>query len=305
MRTPFSERAEVTGLTAEAHKGLYSYSDRYSEIVYRQLVTILLDTQRPQYLHKTDGVEMPMMAIFTKAPDDDEYKYCGTVSDFYQFMGNDVLNERIRAAVQAVGMPIVTENCILSYDLTRMRTELIIQSSQNVPNAGDVLPVMIVQNSYNGTKAASLSFGIATYVNRERVTFGFSLGEMRQIHIVNSNTEMASAINTYMGVFTENIADMITQSFSSELSEQEMLGVLDVVEGFGKKRREAVSTLLDEIQTASGNRLPTSWQMFLAIVRYSSFEPNLNIKKLMENAAESVLVIPPRMFDVLDRLQTS
>jgi hypothetical protein len=255
--------------------------------------------------HPTDNTEMPIIALFTKAPGSDQYTYCGTVSDFYQFMGNDVLNERIRSAVQEVGMPVMTENCILSYDLTRMRNELIIQSFQHVPNADDVLPVMIVQNSYNGTKAASLSFGIATYVNYERVIFGFSLGEIRQVHIVNSNTEMASAINSYMGVFTESIADMISRSFVSALSEQEMLGVLDVIEGFGKKRREEVSTLLDELQSASGNRLPTAWQMFLAIVRYSSFEPNLNMKRMMENAAESVLIIPPRMFNVLERLQDS
>jgi len=308
MRIPFSERATAMGLTAEAHKGLYSYSDRYSEIVYRQLVTMLLDIQRPQFLHKTDGVEMPIMAIFSKAPDVEEYTYCGTVSNLYHFMGNDVLNERIRSAVQEVGMPVLTENTIFSYDLTRMRNELIIQSSQSVVNAGDVLPVMIVQNSYNGTKSASISFGIATYVNRDRVTFGFSLGEMRQVHIVNSNTEMASAVSSYMQVFSGSIAEMISNSFNSTLTEDQMLGTLDVIEGIGKNRRKKISTALAEMNPAAEGEtppLPSAWQMFLAIVRYSSFEPNLNVKRMLENAAESVLVIPTRMYEVLERLQSS
>jgi hypothetical protein len=77
----------------------------------------------------------------------------------------------------------------------------------------------------------------------------------------------------------------------------------------GKKRREAVSTLLQEMlpDVVEGQPipLPSAWQVFLAIVRYSSFEPNLNVKRLMENAAEAVLVIPPRMYDVLERLPTT
>jgi len=82
-----------------------------------------------------------------------------------------------------------------------------------------------------------------------------------------------------------------------------MLAVLDVIEQYGKKRRDAISALLEEIQPGGG--LPSAWQIFLAIVRYSSFEQNLNVKRLLENAAESVLVIPARMNEVLERLQTS
>lgn len=308
MRTPFSERAEEMGLTAEAHKGLYIYNDRYSEIVYRQLVTMLLDIQRREFLHATDGQEVPLMAIYSKAPDDDDYNYCGIVSQLYQFMGNDVLNERIRTAVQEVGMPVLTENIIFNQNLTRMRNELIIQSSQHVPNAGDVLPVMIVQNSYDGTKAASLSFGIATHVHGTQVIFGFSLGEMRQVHIVDSRTEMASAVSSYMQVFSGSIIEMITNSFNSTLTEQEMLGTMDIIEGIGKNRRKEISAILTEMNPAAEGEdpsLPSAWQMFLAIVRYSSFEPNLNVKRLLENAAESVLVIPTRMYEVLERLQQS
>lgn len=300
MARAFAERAEDMGLESDPIKGLYKYTDRHSEIVYRELNTRMIGEAHP-----TDALPVPMIGIFTKAPEWVDYKYAGYVSNFYKFIGNEVLNERIRESILSIGMPIMTENTILTYDYTRMRNEIIIQNGQQVPDAGDVLPVMIVCNSYNGTRAASIAFGVATNYRNGYVTFGFSLGELRQVHIASSNTSVTSAVNSYMQVFTENIADMITQSFASQLTEDDMLGVLDVIEGYGKKRREEISTLLDEIQAGSESSLPTAWQMFLAIVRYSSFEPNLNIKRMLENAAESVLVIPPRMYDVLERLQDS
>ncbi len=182
-----------------------------------------------------------------------------------------------------------------------MRNEIIIQSSQSHPQAGDVLPVMVVNNSYNGSGAAAIAFGLAMDYNNDRTIFSFSLGELRQVHIQNSNTEIRSAITSYMNVFSNGIADMISQSFNNQVTEDEMLAILDVIEKYGTKRRDAISTLLEELQPAHAG-LPSSWQIFLAIVRYSSFETNLNMKRLLENAAESVLVIPPRMYDVLDKI---
>jgi len=304
LRTPFRERSDEMGFEpAAAYKGLYKYSDRYGEVIYRQLCTVVTDS-----MDETDGQVIPLLGIFTKPPENLGYKYCGYVSDFYQFIGNDVLNQQIRQAIQEVGMPILTENTIMAYDLTRMRNEIIIQSSQHVPAAGDILPVMIVNNSYNGTKAASVAFGIASHINNNHAVFSFSLGEMRQVHIVNSSTEMSSVVSSYMEVFTEHITDMITESFQSQLTEQQMFATLDVIESLGKQRRKDVSRFLQELNPSSEGEtipLPSAWQMFLAIVRYSSFEPNLNMKRMLENAAESVLVIPTRMYEVLERLYTS
>lgn len=304
--TTFEERAEEMGLDiSSAYKGLFKYQDQYSEIVYRQLASQFLHIDDPTE-HPTDGMTVPLIGVYTKIPEWTDYKYIGYVSNLYKFIGNDVLNQLIRDDILSVGIPIMTENTIFSYDQSRMRNEIIIQNGQTVPNAGDVLPVMIVNNSYNGTRAASIAFGISMNYQENRITFGFSLGEMRQVHIVNSTTSMSSTINSYIGVFTDNITDMISQSFSSRLTETEMFGVLDVIEKLGKKRRESISTLVDDIQRENETEgMPTAWQMFLALVRYSSLEPNLNIKRLMENAAESVLVIPQRMYDVLERLYDS
>ena len=303
MREPFAQRAQDMGLNViGAHKGLYAYEDQYSQLVYRQLYTGFINVNEEDR-HETDGSPTPLIGIYTRPTANVDFKYAGYVSDFYQFIGNDVLCQRVRDSVASVGMPIMMEHTIMSWDHTRMRNEIIIQSSQNHTQAGDVLPVMVVNNSYNGTRAATLSFGISMEYNTDRVIFAFSLGEMRQVHIQNSTTEMRSTVTSYMSVFSENIADMITRNFNTPVTEDGMLAVLDVIDQYGRKRRDAISTLLEEIQPASAG-LPSSWQIFLAIVRYSSFEQNLNMKRLLENAAESVLVIPARMYEVLDQLQT-
>lgn len=300
--TPFSERAASMGLNVNEAAGLYQYSDRYGEIVYRQMVT------KDGDWHETDGAILPALAIFTKSEETENFIYGGRVSDFYKFIGNDVLNQRIRDSIQEVGMAIIEENSFQNILLTRLRNEIIIRSSQNVSEIGDVFPVMIVDNSYNGTKAATIAFGISTLYAGDRIIFGFTLGEMRQVHIETSRTEVSSTISSYMEVFTENIADMISSSFQSRVTEDQMLSVMDVIEGFGKKRKEKISAILTEMTVVEAGAvppLPSAWQLFLAIVRYSSIEPNLNVKKLLENAAESVLVIPPRMYEVLERLQSS
>jgi len=306
MRTSFRERSPEMGLEALEQKELYRYSDRYGEVIYRQLITPF-EVNNLSEAHETDGQIIPLMGIFTKPITSVGYMYCGCVSNLYQFIGNDVLNQQIRDAIQEVGMPILVENTITSYDLTKMRNEIIIQSGQNIPEAGDILPVMIVSNSYDGTKAASIAFGISTYINNDRVVFSFRLGEMRQVHIVNASTAMSSVISSYMEVFTENITDLVVQNFRSILNEDQMLGSLDLIEKIGKRRREEISKLLQDLNPVSEGetpQLPSAWQMFLAIVRYSSFEPNLNAKRLLENVAESVLVVPAKMYEVLDRLQS-
>lgn len=299
------------GLDAtQYYKGLYQYVDRYGEIIYRTLSPSTLIGRDPA--HMTDGATTSLIGIFTRLPDQEEFQYAGYVSDSYKFIGNEVLNERVRESIQNIGIPILEENPIIWNMGCRMRNEIIIQNQQSTQQAGDIYPVMIVNNSYNGTRAATLSFGIAidnTGNQVGRSIFGFTLGEMRQVHLANSATQMNTAVGTYMEVFSENIVDLISSSFNSCLTEDEMLSVLDVVEGIGKGRRNKISDILSELnppqQEGAQPPLPSAWQVFLAIVRYSSFEQNLNIKRLLESAAESVLVIPPRMFEVLDRLHSS
>jgi len=303
MIIPFNERAVEMGL--EPFAGGFKYSDQYADILYRPLSTSYSAEDR----HITDNYMSPYYAIFTKSVDQSNtsFVYCGIVSKIYKFMGHDVLNQRARDSILEIGLPVVRENPILSQRLTSMRNEIIIQSSVNVPSYDDVFPVMILHNTYDGSGAAVVTFGIGMYTNDRWITFSFNLGQLRQVHIESSDTTMTSSVETYLETFTENISDMITQSFSAQVTEDDLLSTLDVIEELGKGRRKEIAKILEELPPSRTidqlPPLPSAWHVFLAIVRYSSFEPNLNVKRLLENVAERVLVIPTRMHEVLEHLQ--
>jgi hypothetical protein len=291
----FAARAESMGLDiSQAEKGMFSYRDMYSEVVYRQLCTAPHQGENEEGNHPTDGIEVPYLGIFIRAPQEEQFSYSGYISKMYKFVGNAALTDPIRESIVTTGNPILRENNILSGDYARFRHEMIISSSVKSAIAGDIMPAIIVNNSYNGTKAASISFGISTMGRSGYLTFAFRLGEIRMIHIESSDVSMTTAVSDYVQTFQGNISSMISESMSKRLTEEEMLATLDLVEGLGKRRRDIISGNLPETVTA--------WGMFMAIVRYSSFEANLNVKSMLENIAESVLVIPGRMYEVLDRL---
>jgi hypothetical protein len=303
----FEERASAMGLACNDEKGTYSYVDTHGGVMYRTIQTTFPPEASGIASHVTDGFQPPYLSLFTKRNGDDtHWQYCGIVSKIYKFVGNEVLNERVRNSILGTGLPIIRENTIISYDLTRMRNEIVIQNGVNNLQYGDILPVMIINNSYNGSKAQSIQFGLSMNYNEEVLSFAFKLGEMKQIHITGATTTLSSDVGEYMEVFTGNILDMINDSFNHRLTEEQLFMTLDVVGEIGKKRREGVSKLLTELapEVPDGTNppLPTAWQVFLAVTRYSSFEPNLNAKSLLENAAESVLVIPVRMMDVLEKI---
>jgi hypothetical protein len=80
----FEEKAREMGLDcSHANMGLYSYRDRFGEVVYRTLVTKSapayelscslenladLHEEQEEFSHDTDGFVAPHIAIFTKKP---------------------------------------------------------------------------------------------------------------------------------------------------------------------------------------------------------------------------------------------
>jgi hypothetical protein len=307
--TPFIERAQEMGLNNSlSYKGLYTYGDVYGKVAYRVLVgkDALSGDQNP---HPTDGNETPLIGIWTAPPASENYQYVGHVSQIYKFLGNAILVERLASSLRQVGTPVLRASTHLAADLTSLRHEVVLESSQSSPQAGDIRPVMIASNSYNGTKAATVGFGIAVDGGEiiGDTIFGFSMGEMRMVHIASSTTRLTSGINRYMEVFNQHILEMIDMSFRTQITEQQMFATLDIIEKYGKKRRNKISEILTELQPATREGqeppLPSVWNVFLAIARYCALEPNLNMRRMLENIAESVLVVPTRMFNVLEELQ--
>lgn len=296
-RLKFEDRAEAMGLTPMGLEGCFHYSDAFSEVVYRTL-------QTGGGAGLIDDLVVPPVALFTKpAGIDGDFSYIGIISQSYKFEGNEVLINRIRESIGAVGTPILSETTFMTYNLASIRHEVVIQNATNVPQVGDIYPQLLVTNSYDGTKAAHVTFGLA--FNDGAVDIRFSskekLGSMRQIHLEGAATTMQAEVGGYIEAFGANIGDMVEANFNNHITEDDMLKVLDMVEkSAGRKRREAIAESVTEGQTEGIESWSmTSWQLFNAITKFSTLEKNLNAKTILEDIAERVLVVPAQMMEAV------
>jgi hypothetical protein len=299
----FAERARGMGLKIDKiDKGMLSYEDQYGEVVYRQVQTMFSPPDREADIHETDGNPLPYFAVYTKEQGREHFSYCGIVSNVYKFIGHDEINEKIRQSISLSQTPSIRE-FFMSNRLVYMRTEFEISHAIKHPIVGDIIPIVVTSNSYNGTSTAKLAFGLGIVKNNLRISFAYRLGEISQVHTAGSSTLLISDISEYIGSFSQNILETISVNFQKELTEDDIMMTLEAIERIGKKKKESISTLLAEYQKENKEDKPSALSLFLAITHYSSFEKNLNIKRIMENAAETVLVIPPKMLDLLTKIQ--
>ena len=116
---------------------------------------------------------------------------------------------------------------------------------------------------------------------------------------------MSTIVDRYVEHFSGNILDLLDANFNTVLTDEDVMGVLDVIEKTGDRRRNSISTaLIESSKDDEGVIQPiTAWNLFLTITRFSTTERNLNIKNYLENAAERVLVVPHEMMNMVQRLQ--
>lgn len=292
----FCDRAEGMGLT-NLGEGCFFYGDIHGEVVYRTLKT-------KGGNNIMENMDIPYLALYTKEPGVNpllKWEFCGVLSDSYKFEGNEVINETIRRAIQSIGQPIFKETTIITPYRTQMHNMMIIAHPTNHQITGDIYPQITVTNSYNGTRAKGITFGI--YMSEGEIDFGFrtKLGELRQVHHESHNTTLATPISGYVEIFAQDISRLIETNFSIPVTEEDLLRTLELVEKIGKQKRNIISNRLQEMATETNNPL-NNWQLFLALTTYSSIEPNLNAKRLLENVAERVLIVPERMMHMAQTL---
>jgi hypothetical protein len=271
---------------------IFRYDDVIGSVMYK-------------HLQSKDGVDVPLYGVYTKPPvENTEFTYTGYVSDLYQFEGNEVMNQRIRESISEVKKPIFREYIYLNYNRTRMANEIIIQNSSNIPSVGDVYPQIIVKNTYDGSGAREFLFGFTVLEGNTRL-FGFGfrqkIGKMRQVHNIYSRTSFSTPIGNYVEFFANNILNIIEENFNTEVTEDNLLSVLDMIETVGKKRRTEVSNYVAEITKETGGKI-NAWNLFVGITFFSTIEKNVNIKALLDDIAERVLVIPINIQNVLKTL---
>jgi len=288
----FEKRAAEMGLTkiSEEHND-FMYVDKFCKVFYRQV--------------KTSSETLPFFALFcTPNPNSVEEYFGGFVSDLYKFIGNEVVMERAKASILETNVPIIEESYLMnSPKNTKFEYRFSIShGGQRIPSVGDLIPQITVNNSYDGTGIEKLSFGLS-FVDQNKsgthMTFRTKLGSFSQVHTSRAKTRLAGILGSYFEIFSENIGDIVSSSMAKSLSEEEVLKTLDLVEKIGKKKREEISTFLSDLTGSNGSI--SAWHMFLAIAKFSSLEQNLNVKILMENIAERVLVLPVKMIEALKK----
>jgi hypothetical protein len=296
------------GLTEHAERpDMFSYSDKYGDVIYRQLRTFKTPINSYTLVdsHSTDNQELDHYAVFAKHPTSEYFSFCGIVSRIYRFEGHDKLNTLIRQSIESTGNPIVHERSWFPESVVMMRSEFIMQSSVSTPEAGDIYPTIFSFNSYNGTGAQGVSYGISISEDGDFKSFSFDLGSIKSIHTYGAKTRIQSTTSSYLQVFTENISEVIRRNFNTPLTEDFTFKTLDFIEKVGKKKRLEVSKFLEEIMKTNESgvrRVATAWEMFLAIMKCSNLSGNINVKRLLESAAERVLVLPDRMAEALKTL---
>jgi len=288
----FTDRFQEMGLE-QITPNSYYYGDQHSDIIYELMKT--KDSER----------DVPLLSIWTKLNTSNDYNFQGVVSLFYNFIGNNNLNQRIKDSVSEIGSPVFREYLFLNDKLTRMYNEMLIQNKNHVPEAGDVYPQIIVSNSYDGYLGAEVSFGLCLYDTTEtRHSFGFrtKLSSFKQIHSQYARARLSTAVGDYINVVSENIIDLIKINFETKVTEQSLISTLDLVEKIGKRRRKEISDVLQQI--TKDKDYISCWDLFLAITRFSCIEKNLNAKILLEDIVEATLVIPTKMMDSLKEINS-
>jgi len=270
----------------------FRYDDSIGSVIYK-------------HLQSKDSVDVPIYGIFTKPPVEDiEFKYSGYVSELYQFEGNEVMNNKIRQSILEVGTPIFREYIHLNPIRTRMSNEILIQHSSNIPRVGDVYPQIVVKNTYDGSGAREFLFGFSVLEENTRLFgFGFKnkIAKVRQVHNIHSRTSFSSPISKYVELFSENILAIIDHNFNTPVTEEHLTTVFDMLETIGKRRKIEVSGYLADMAKETGGTT-NAWNLFLAISFFSTIEKNVNIKSLLDDIAEKVLVIPIEIQSVLKEL---
>lgn len=172
----FESRIEEMNLT-NIGNGRYFYGDRFGQIIYSKIQTF-------SSINMVGSNEtLPMIAIYTRRSTNDNYLFCGIVSNSYKFYGNARLNQEVLNSINSAGQPVLRENTIQSKKLTEFRNEIIIRNAKNIREIGNVYPIIIIENSYAGTKAARFIFGFGILENNIVRCIPFrSMGTIKQVH---------------------------------------------------------------------------------------------------------------------------
>jgi hypothetical protein len=271
----------------EGPSGVYSYEDRFGKVQYKKLQSI-------------EQEQIPFLGIFAQSATALGSQFIGIVSEFYQFVGHDIINLKIKEMVEQAGTPLLEEHIHLSNNIAEMLNEIVIRNIKTIERVGDVCPQLIVTNSYNGHKAVTVAFGFSVTSGSERVGSSLrnKLGVIRQVHLVSSKSKLVSTVSEFVQIFNDNIVNTIESNFNTPVAEPDFLYVLDMIEQIGKKKRNDISTYISQNYPSQLN----TWNLFNVICKFSTIEKHINTRILLENIAEKVLILPVEFSEMMRKI---
>lgn len=275
----------------EYRNNAYYYADRYSQVCYKELQSV------------DDTEKVPILGIYTRRNSEQNYKFVGISSYRYLFVGNAKIVDSVIESIDESGMATLHENNNFNSKNTWFRSEIVLRNPNSIQHVGDVYPLVNIWNSYDGSSIAKISFGLALNggVAGSFQIFSFSklLGYYSQAHIQGSKSKLTYLIGGYVENLNSNITEFVNMNCNNILSTETVLHTLELIKEMGKRRYLAISNFIAEL--TESNRPVTSWDMFLAVSRYTTSEKNLNAKVLLENIVESLMVAPTEMMGHLNR----
>lgn len=277
----FRDNANEMGLTQGENPNCFYYSDRFSAVAYK-------------YLYTAESEEIPAISVHT-GPDLDNLEFRGVLSDVYRFKGNEDLVNSIEESIQESNTPVFNRRARLTPNYCKFNYSVVIENRNNFPSVGDVRPMMDIQNSYNGTRAGTVVFGIQIRDSNGvyECGLGKKFGKFREVHLQTARTRLSPIIGSFTETFSQGI-DQLVRVNNEGMDNDTITDTLRLIEKLGgKKRRANVAAALDEIN--SERERITSWDIFKAITHYTTNEENLNIKRL-EDLVERVLYVPTGMY---------
>lgn len=276
----FGERAVDMGLTiVEDTSGCYLYEDRFSSVLYR---TVKTDERGIMGSHV-----IPMMAVFTKGANDDEYSYIGPVSEQYKrFQGNASYIDEIIALLEADGYKVESEDTVLSPNNAQIRHSIVLDSPIDIPGLGEVHVMLNISNSYDGTVALTTQAGL-WYKDSRDDEVSFTSKENLGSIVIPAGKDKQKDVVTMVKTLSDNITGIVEASRAEVNSDASITGLLKKIEkSVGTRRKEILETILSE----EDGEL-TSWDIFESLSKFSAVEETTAAKRWFETLADSFLVI--------------
>jgi len=295
MTLTFADVSRDRGLIHNPNRGEWLYKDKFSKVAYRHLKTFETIDDKEDYLR---AFQVPHLAVFTTGPEDQDfnYRFCGIISRIYQFLGNEDYVNEVKESLSSGQAKITEEYFMMNSFRTKFRYSASISNSIST-TIGDVLPTIVLKNSYDASWARIMQFGL----KMADTLFAFNMGKFRQVHVSGASTRLVSDVDKYVSKFEEGITELIDTCSKTKISNEKLMSVLELLEEMGKRRHSKIVEILNrtkEEKNIPNDELPDIWTVFTAFVNYNKVERNLNAIDMIEDVAQSVLIIPTKLMEV-------